>query len=397
MTGAFASAYSQDSQNNTDFSYAISNAIRKYGSAYRTLQANLVSQRLASWVFAGSGKWGAIQPDLAANPVLAHSAVPNVVPGGHPDAWDPNILKQLTATLDVADRLERHESLHHRLDRGERNRRSHGGVGSHRHSCTGCERAGQAGAGESSFVRHLFGKRERARRGLEDHATTVAAVYASNPIRRPRISKRCASSTKAPGIPSLYKRCGRSIPTTSTWEAGLYREPTPPNGRSSRANCDVIGFDYYNQTFLDPGVQALHSKHEEAGAWWGNFPSPDYGGMRGFGSLDKDITYTDAQSGQMYAEWLQNASRKSLRGRRRVVPICRSARNWKRQQRRRSRPRALVIGQNQAFGMLDVTHQPKYDLVNAVRAANIATLQSLGLLGTAPMLTSAPAEWRDLS
>ena len=54
-------------------------------------------------------------------------------------------------------------------------------------------------------------------------------------------------------------------------------------------------------------------------------------------------------------------------------------------------PLALVIGQNQAFGMLDVTLQPKYDLVNAVRAANIATLQSLGLLGTAPMLTSAPA------
>jgi len=41
--------------------------------------------------------------------------------------------------------------------------------------------------------------------------------------------------------------------------------------------------------------------------------------------------------------------------------------------------------------MLDITHQPKYDLVNAVRAANVAALASLGMLGTTPTLTSAPA------
>ncbi len=43
-----------------------------------------------------------------------------------------------------------------------------------------------------------------------------------------------------------------------------------------------------------------------------------------------------------------------------------------------------------AWGMVDLTDTPKYDLVNKVRAANIAALQSLQLLGTAPMLTSAP-------
>jgi uncharacterized protein (TIGR03437 family) len=50
-----------------------------------------------------------------------------------------------------------------------------------------------------------------------------------------------------------------------------------------------------------------------------------------------------------------------------------------------------VTGESFAFGMVDVADRPKYDLVNKVRAANIATLQSLGLLGSAPVLTSAPA------
>ena len=50
-----------------------------------------------------------------------------------------------------------------------------------------------------------------------------------------------------------------------------------------------------------------------------------------------------------------------------------------------------MVDENFAFGLVDVTDNPKYDLVNKVRAANIAALQSLGLLGTAPLLTSAPA------
>jgi hypothetical protein len=41
---------------------------------------------------------------------------------------------------------------------------------------------------------------------------------------------------------------------------------------------------------------------------------------------------------------------------------------------------SLINGDNRAFGMVDVTDTPKFDLVNEVRAANIAALQSLGLL-----------------
>lgn len=74
------------------------------------------------------------------------------------------------------------------------------------------------------------------------------------------------------------------------------------------SNCDVIGFDFYNPTFLDPSVQALiQSTKKPVLVGEFSFPS-DYGGMRGFQSLDKDVTYTDAQSGQLYAQWLQDAA-----------------------------------------------------------------------------------------
>ena len=50
----------------------------------------------------------------------------------------------------------------------------------------------------------------------------------------------------------------------------------------------------------------------------------------------------------------------------------------------------MIGGNDIAWGMVDLTDTPKCDLVNKVRGANIATLQSLQLLGTAPALTSAP-------
>jgi hypothetical protein len=50
---------------------------------------------------------------------------------------------------------------------------------------------------------------------------------------------------------------------------------------------------------------------------------------------------------------------------------------------------AIIIGEHDAFGLLDTTDTPKYDLVEKVLAANIAALQSLGLLP--PPVTTGPS------
>lgn len=390
MTGAFAAAYSQDSQNNTYFSYGTANAIRKYGSASQASQANLVSQRLASWVFAGSGKWTTIQPGLAMNPVLDHSAVPNVVSGGHPDAWDPSILKQLNATLasQIGSNVTNPDIIGWTVG-NEINEIVAA------QEVTGILALGASVPAKQALVNQALsaiysGSVGALAAAWKITASTVAAVYASNPNPPAADVETLRQFYEGAWYADLYQTV-KAIDSNHLY-LGSWTLPKdhPTEWPIMAANCDVIGFDFYNQTFLDPAVQALilsTKKPVMVGEF--SFPS-DYGGMRGYIPQDKDVAYTDAQSGQMYAQWLQNAAAIPY-----VVgvewfeyidqPITGNANNGD------VMPASLVVGQNNAFGMIDVTTQPKYDLVNAVRGANIATLQSLGLLGAAPMLTSAPA------
>ncbi len=390
MTGAFAAAYSQDSQNVTYFSYATSNAIRKYGSASQASQASLAFERLASWVFAGTGKWGDIQPGLAANPVLSHSAVPNVVTGGHPDAWDPAILKQLNATLtsqigsNVTNPYIVGWTVGNEIDEVIAAQ-----------EVTGILALGAGVPAKQALVNQALsaiysGSVSALAAAWKITATTAAAVYASNPTPPAADVETLRQFYEGAWYAELYQTVKAIDPNHLYLGSWTLPKDHPTEWPIMAANCDVIGFDFYNQTFLDPGVQMLIQSTKKP-VMIGEFSFPsDYGGMRGFGSLDKDVVYTDAQSGQMYALWLEDAAANPY-----VVgvewfeyrdqPVTGNANNGD------VMPASLVVGQNQAFGMLDVTTQPKYDLVNAVRAANIATLASLGLLGTAPMLTSAPA------
>jgi uncharacterized protein (TIGR03437 family) len=390
MTGTFANAYSQDSENNSYFSYSVSNAIRKYGSKWQSVEADLVFQRLASWVFAGSGKWGALVQGLGLNPVLSHSAVPNVTPGGHPDAWDPNIVPQLTATL--ASQIGTNVTNPYIIGWSVGNEIDEVMTAS---EVTGILALGANVPAKQALVNQALsaiysGNVSALAAAWKITATTVAAVYASTPNPPAADIETLRQFYEGAWYSELYKTV-RAIDPNHLY-LGSWTQPKahPTEWPIIAANCDVIGFDYYNQTFLDPGVLALlQSTNKPAMVGEFSFPA-DYGGMRGFGSLDKDTVYTDAASGQMYAEWLQNASANPY-----MVgveyfeygdqPVTGNANNGD------VMPASLVVGQNQAFGMLDITRQPKYDLVNAVRAANIATLQGLGLLGTAPMLTSAPS------
>jgi uncharacterized protein (TIGR03437 family) len=126
------------------------------------------------------------------------------------------------------------------------------------------------------------------------------------------------------------------------------------------------------------------------GAW--GVPS-DYGGTRGFGwsQYTQSMTLSDSASGDAYSQKLVSLAAspyvvgamlfdyydEPLTGRGNSDGVGNISTN-------------LVIAEDFAFGLVEVNDTPKYDLVNKVRSANIAALQSLGLLGSAPVLTSAP-------
>jgi len=160
------------------------------------------------------------------------------------------------------------------------------------------------------------------------------------------------------------------------------------------ANCDVIGMDFYSPTFLQPDVLALINQTKKP-VLIGEFSFPSaYGGMRGFGSINytDDTTLSDAQSGDWYAQWLRDTSANPY-----VVgvewfeyrdePVTGRGNNDGTSNISPPGAPTLVLGENHAFGMTDITDQPKLELVSKVRAANLATLQSLGVLSPPPVQT----------
>jgi uncharacterized protein (TIGR03437 family) len=394
MTGTFAAAYTQNlqagSQNITYFSPAIANMIRKYGSGWQNTQANLIPQQLASWVFAGSGKWTQVQPALVVNPVLAHAAVANAVPGGHPDVWDPSILSQLKATLtsqigsDATNPYVLGWSVGNEADEVIAAQ-----------EITGILALGAASPAKKNLADYAIqtlygGSVAKLAASWKITASTAADVYAATTAQPPANDVEAMRQFYEGAWYSTLHQTVQAIDSHHLY-LGSWTQPKEHQTEWSimAANCDVVGFDFYNQTFLDPDVQALIQSTKKP-VLVGEFSYPaDYGGTRGFSALMKDFTLTDSQSGDMYAQWLRDAGANPY-----VVgvewfeyvdqPVTGNANDGD------PTPASLVIGKNQAFGMLDIANRPKYDLVNKVRAANIATLQNLGLLGSAPVLSSAP-------
>ena len=374
--GPFAPAYSQ---NLSVFSFPIANSIRKNGAPWQELEASLLFGRLAAWAFAGSGKWTAPQPGLVVNPVLNHSDVPNVVPGGHPDVWAPNFLQQLTASLtpQILPDLNNPYVLGWSVG----------------------NEANEIISTDEIIAILDVGSGVPAKRALVDEALSaiysgsVSALASAWNIAASTLSQVYASTPKA--VPhddvehlrqfyegQWYKALFTTVKTIDphhlylgTWTLPKDR---PQDWPIEALYCDVIGFDFYNQTFLEPSLVALiqlTGKPVVVGEF--SFPA-DYGGMRGFQGAIKDATLTDSQSGDMYAAWLRDAAANPY-----VVgvewfeyldqPLTGNGNN--------GQSTAIALGQNSAFGLVDVTGRPKYNLVEKVRAGNIAALQSLGLLG----------------
>jgi uncharacterized protein (TIGR03437 family) len=396
-SGDFAAAYAQnvwgDAQDTNYISFEVANMIRKYGSDWRASRLSVRAQRIAAWGFAGTGKWSPTNMSLPVNPVLVHSAVANVVPRGHPDVWDANALKQLTATL--TSQIGADATNPYVLGWS---------VGNEKDELI-------AGAEVQSIL--ALGAGVPAKKALVDQAlaalypsvgalasawnisaATVADVYAAKPTPPAKDIEALRQFYEGFYYSTLRKTVHAIDP--HHLYLGSWTQPRvhPADWPIMGANCDVVGFDFYSPTFLDPAVQALIQSAKKpvlVGEY--SFPS-DYGGMRGFGAgaYQNEITLTDSQSGDQYAQWLQAASANPY-----VVgvewfeyadePVTGRGNN----DGSSNISTSLVLGENTAFGMVEITDTPKYDLVNKVRAANIAALQSLGLLGDAPVLTSAPA------
>jgi uncharacterized protein (TIGR03437 family) len=395
-SGPTAAAYSQgywgDDQDTTYVFFDIANLIAKYGADYMTTWNSLIQQRLASWGFQGAGKWSPISTTMPSTPVLYRTGVVSVVPGGHPDTFDPNVVAQLQASFvsqiggnvtnpfvvgwsvgnELAEDIQPSE-VQAILDLGSSVPAKQALVNQALTALYG----GNLGALATAWGIPLV--------------TTVAEVYNSDP------------TAPAPDIEALREFYEQNYDQTmyQTVKAidpnhlylGNWVNPPSDWVNSAdwtivAANTDVIGFDYYSFQFATPAMDALMASTNKpvmVGEY--AFP-PDYDGQRGFGSAWV-ATETEAASGALYGEWLQATS---------ACIYCVGV-SWFEYEDEAVSGRGMTSGSNigtgleygedYAWGLVDVTDQPKYDLLNPIRAANLAALQSLGLLPATPGLTAA--------
>lgn len=387
-SGAFSAAYSQNwwgdsaDQSTTYLHFDIANEIRKYGSNWAATWQALAGKRLASWGFGGMGKWSELTANFPSMPVLNHGAVPNAVPGGHPDTFDPNVVAQLKAALSsqIGNNITNAQVVGWSV---------------------GNEIAEDIQTSEITAILAL-GAATPVKQALVNQAITaiyqgnVALLAAAWGIQATTAAQAYAATPNPPAgdVETLREYYENSYYQTiyQTVKAidpnhlyvGNWVDPgywvSPVDWSLIAANTDVIGFDYYALQFASTynlsGLIQSAGKPVIVGEF--SFPS-DYDGERGFGSLAVSAE-SDSEAGDWYTAWLKAAA---------ANPNCVGV-SWFEYEDEPISGRgnssgsnagtALVYGEDYAFGMVDVTDQPKYDLVNKVRAANQAALASLGLL-----------------
>jgi len=385
----FLAAYSTnawgETNNTTYVSFDVANQIRKYGSSWSDTEKTQAVKRILDWGFRGVGKEGGLT-NLPRSPILKHdggtNGVSNVVSNGHPDIFNSNIISQLTTSLsnqigsDVTNPYILGWSV-------------------------GNEKKEIIDASEVQAIL-LLGASVPAKQALVDYgltwiysnnlqqlvtnwgvanATNVQDVYAAQvvaPTTNVQLLRRYYEQSYYSNLHQIMK----SIDANHLYFGSWILSGDAEDWDIAATNCDVVGIDDFSPS-LTPDLTnriRITGKPVFVGAF--SFPS-DYGGMRGFGWVNytQSTTLSDFDSGDQYAQKLLSMA---------ANPFFVGA-EWFEYRDEPASGRgntdgasyasgSLVVGENLAFGLVDITDRPKYGLVNKVRAANIAALESLGLL-----------------
>jgi len=411
-------------------SYSTANNIRKYGSNWQTTRDALMHQRFKSWGFAGGGKFGNFPSDMPVTPILAHNGFTGVspaVPLGHPDVFDPAVVNQMTVSLCREMMELTGQGSQSSLCNGFRTNPQSPpllsfpgpnivgwSVGNESEEIiTTAEVQAILALGASSPAKtalvhkaltEIYGGYVPAlAKNWQITASTEADIDAANPcMTTTRSVKLCPGAADLEPLRIYYEQ---------TYFSNLYniiKKQLDPNhlyfgiwavaGDTKdwsivSANCDVVGFDDFSPGPLTRKLRAEFASADKPvmlGAW--GVPS-DYEGARGFGwdQYTRLMTLSDSDSGDAYIKRMRSlAVNKYVVGSMIFDYQDEPLTGRGNTDGTGNITDKLVVAENFAFGMVDVTDTPKYDLVNKVRAANIKTLLSLGLLAdTTPPVTTA--------
>jgi len=403
QTGMFADAYSfninPDPQPTTYFSFSVANQIRKYGTSSKDVKNAHLTQRLASWAFTGGGKFGDFPSNMISTPILLHGGAPGVpvaVTGGHPDVFDPTVVGKLAAELK--NEMGTDVTNPYILGWSVGNESAEIITLSETSAMLGLDASSPAKKALVDYALTLppyNGSVKLLAGAWGVSASTVADLYASKPNPPGSDVEALRRFYEKAYYSKLYQTVKAIDPNHLYLGSWIASGDAATDWAIAAANCDVVGFDDFTSGPLSSDLQALFESTNKPvllGAW--GVPS-DYAGARGFGwnQYTQAMTLSDSASGDAYALELASAAANKyvvgamlfdyldepLTGRGDSAGMGNNM------------TLNLVVDEDFAFGLVDIADTPKYDLVSKVRMANIAALQSVGLLGSTPVLTSPPA------
>lgn len=352
-TGQFAAAWSVNpwgQPNETDvhyFAFHTANLIRKFGDDWQTKANHSAVERAQMLGFSGFGKWSEGHLGVPDLPVLfpaAHDLVK------HPDIFDPAVRQQLT------------QSLHDQIDPRKNDPWLLGwSIGNEQDEEIKPDEITQIlSMNDSTPAKRAF--LEMARRdGFSGALSTPENIEKLRQYYESELYKFFYTTVKSIDPNHLYFG---SWVTPNWWI-------NETDWKIDAANSDVVGFDWYAHNFGDPPAPrliALSGKPVLCGEF--SFP-PTYSGQRGYGTYNIH-SQSDADEGQMYTRWIQDAAKnKQCVGvfyfQYRDQPLTGRGPG--------DAPDSVVIGEDYAFGLVDVTDRIKWDFAEQVRKANLAAAQ----------------------
>ena len=343
------------------------NMIRKYGDTWKLDETGRTARRLKAWGFSGLGKWADQIADLPIIPVLDRSMLPNL--SRHPDVFDTNLqasFRNVLAQQIAADTFDPRIvgwSLGNEYDEIITP-----------DEITAILRMQSYVAAKRAFIDEALlslYKSDIAAMASAWHlsdVTTQLGLYSGKPTV-PDADVEYLRKFYARAYYRFIYQTVKSIDPNHLY-FGFWIVPywwvNEDDWRLIAPYCDVIGYDRYADQFTDNELDSLMRETAKP-VFLGEFAFPaTYDLMRGFrdyGTSARD----DADSGVKYTRWLQQA-----RGNPYCVGIA-----WFQYRDEPLSGRGPgsgpnpVYGEDFAFGMVDVGDRPKWDLVEAVRSANI--------------------------
>ena len=371
-TGALAAAWRQ-SNGVSSFGFSNANLIRKYGDNWENAAWQSAETRLRAWGFSGLGKWSGKgeSAKLPVQPVIRRTGVPTI--GRMPDIFNADVRAKFRDVLDKAITPDKDNPYILGWSVGNE----------HEEIVLKTDIAAML----------KMDATVPAKRALTDYA--LKQIYGGDAAKLAQAWKLDAQTADQIAVAPATQVPAADIETLRRYFADNYYDfiyrtvkEIDPNHlyfgfwvgigwweddedwRLIARHTDVIGYDAYPMTYGGARFDKL-AKEVDKPVMLGEFGFPSwYDGMRGYGVYGSTFTPDDATSGQLYARLIHDAASDPYTVgvewfQYRDQPV--SGRTYQKNP-------APTEGEHYAFGLVDIADQPKWDLIEPMRAANLGAV-----------------------